>query len=147
MASGGMGMKALFDLRQGEVGEVIREEHEEGAAQEGEIGEGVGVAGAGTVLAPDSVAAPVVADFDAGPVALDEREPLGRGVRGGFGAGQVVADFVGGDGGALHRAGAAHDDQGARIGEVGGERFEREGVDATGDDAAVAGLGEEKKGA
>ena len=146
VTSGGKGMKALLDLREREVGEVVRQEGEEGAAQEGEIGEGVGVARAGAVFAPDGVAAPVVADLDAGPVALDEREPLGRGVRGGFGAGEVVTDFVGGDGGAFHRAGAAHHDQGARKGEVGRERFEREGVDAAGDDAAVAGIGEEKKG-
>lgn len=145
-AGGGTGVEALLDLRQGEVREVIREEGEEGAAHEGEIGEGVRVARARAVLAPDGVAAPVVADFDAGPVALDEREPLGRSVRGGLGAGEVIADFVGGDGGALHRAGAAHDDHGAGVGEVGGERFEREGVDASGDDAAVAGIGEEKKG-
>ena len=145
-AGGGTGVEALLDLRQGEVREVIREEGEEGAAHEGEIGEGVRVARARAVLAPDGVAAPVVADFDAGPVALDEREPLGRSVRGRLGAGEVIADFVGGDGGALHRAGAAHDDHGAGVGEVGGERFEREGVDASGDDAAVAGIGEEKKG-
>ena len=145
--SGGMRVKALFDLREGEVGEVIRQEGEEGAAQEGESGEGVGVSRAGAVLAPEGVAAPVVADFDAGPVALDECEPLGRSVRGGFGAGEVVADFVGGDGGALHGAGAAHDDHGAGVGEVSSERFEREGVDAAGDDAAVAGIVLEKKGA
>lgn len=140
-------MKALLDLRQGEGGKVIRQQGEQGAAHEGKIGEGVGIARAGAVLAPNSVAAPVVADFDAGPVALDEREPLRRGVRGGFGAGQIEADFVGGDGGAFHCAGAAHDDHGAGVGKVGGERFEREGVEAAGDDAAVAGIGQEKKGA
>ena len=145
VASGGTGVEALLDLREGEEREVIRQEGEEGAAHQGEIGKGVGVACAGAVLAPNSVAAPVVADFDAGPVALDEREPLGRSVRGRLGAGEVIADFVGGDGGALHCAGAAHDDHSAGVGEVSGERFEREGVDAAGDDAAVAGLGEEKK--
>jgi len=40
-AGGGTGVEALLDLRQGEVREVIREEGEEGAAHEGEIGEGV----------------------------------------------------------------------------------------------------------
>jgi len=104
------------------------------------------MAGAGAVFAPDCVAAPMVADLNARPVALDERQPLCRGLGGGLGAGQVVADFVGGDGGAQHRAGAAHDDQGARVGEVRRERFDRKGVDAAGDEAAVAGIGEEKKG-
>ncbi len=145
-AGGGTGVEALLDLQEAEVREVIRQEGEEGAAHEGEISEGVRVARARAVLAPDGVAAPVVADFDAGPVALDEREPLGRSVRGGLGAGEVIADFVGGDGGALHRAGAAHDDHGAGVGEVSGERFEREGVDAAGDNATVAGIGEKKKG-
>ncbi len=141
-----MGVKALFDLREGEVGEVIWEEREECAAQQGEIGEGVGIAGAGAVFAPDRVAAPMVADLNTSPVALDERQPLRGGLGGGLGAGQVVADLVAGDGGALHRAGAAHGDQGARVGEVGRERFDRKGVDAAGDEAAVAGIGEEKKG-
>lgn len=141
-----MGMKAFLDLWEREAGKVIGEEREQGATQEREVGERAGVAGPRAVFAPDGVAAPVVADLDAGPVALDEREPLRRGVRGGFGAGQVVADFGGGDGGALHRAGAAHDDQGARAGEVGRERFDGKGVDAAGDEAAVAGIGEEKKG-
>ena len=108
---------------------MIRQEGEECSAHEGEIGEGVGVTRARAVLAPDGVAAPVVANFDAGPVALDEREPLGGSVRGGLGAGKAIADFVGGDGGALHRAGAARDDHGAGVGEVSGERFEREGVE------------------
>ena len=141
-----MRVEAFLDLWEGKVREVIGEEREERTAQQGEIGEGVGVASAGAAFAADRVAAPVVADLDAGPVALDEREPLGRGVRGGFGAGEVVTDFVGGDGGAFHRAGAAHRDHGAGVGEVSGEGFDREGVDASGDDAAVAGIGEEKKG-
>ena len=52
------------------------QEGEQGTAEEGEVGEGVGVAGAGAVFAPEGVAAPMVADLDAGPVALDEGEPL-----------------------------------------------------------------------
>ena len=143
-ASGGTGVEVFLDLREGEVGEVIGKKREEGTAQEGEIGEGVGVAGA--VLAPEGVAAPVVADLDARPVALDEREPLGWGVRVGLGAGQVVTDFFGGDGGAFDRAGAAHDDQGACVREVGGERFDREGVDPAGDEPAMAGIVAKKKG-
>lgn len=82
-------MEALLDLREGEEREVIRQEGEEGAAHEGEISEGVRVARARAVLAPDGVAAPVVADFDAGPVALDELEPLNRSVRGEIGRAHV----------------------------------------------------------
>jgi hypothetical protein len=39
-------MKALLDLSHEESGEVIRQQGEQGAAHEGEIGEGVGVVGA-----------------------------------------------------------------------------------------------------
>jgi hypothetical protein len=39
----------------------------------------------------------VIADLDAGPVAMDERERLGRSMSGGLGARQAVAEFVGGD--------------------------------------------------
>ena len=146
MAGGGAGVELFFDLREREAGEVLGEEREERTAEQSEIGEGAGVARAGAVFAPDGVAPPVVADFNAGPVALNEGEPLRRRIGCGLGAGQVEADFVGGDGGAFHRPGAAHHDQGAGVGEVGGERFDREGVDAAGDDAAVAGIVLEKKG-
>ena len=147
MASGRTGVELLFDLGEGAIGKVIGKQREQGAPHEGEIREGLGMAGAGAILAPDRVTAPVVADFHPGPVPLDERQPLGRSVRGGFGAGQVVADFVGGDRRALHRPGAAHHDQGAGAREVGGERLQREGVDAPVDDPAVAGISDEKKGA
>lgn len=146
VAGGGTGVELLFDLGEGAIGKVIGKQREQGTPHEGEIREGLGMAGAGAILAPDRVTAPVVADFHPGPVPLDERQPLGRSVRGGFGAGQVVADFVGGDGRAFHRPGAAHHDQGAGAREVGGERFDRERVDPAGDNAAVAGISEEKKG-
>lgn len=141
-----MRVKVFLDPREREVRKVGGKQGEQNTADQGEVGEGAGVAGAGAVFAPEGVTAPMVADLDAGPVALDEGEPLRRGVRVGLGTGEVVAHFVAGAGGARHRAGAAHDDQGARVGEVDFERFNGEGVDPTGDDPAVAGIGEEKKG-
>ena len=95
-----MGVEEFLDLREREGGKVRWQEGEEGTADEGEVGEGVGVAGAGAVFAPEGVAAPMVADLDAGPVALDEGEPLRGGVGVGLGAGQVVAHFGGGGGSA-----------------------------------------------
>jgi len=45
------------------------------AAQGGEVGQGVGMAGPGSVLAHEGVAFPGVADFDSGPVAADQLQP------------------------------------------------------------------------
>lgn len=52
----------------GDRGAMAGVENEADAAQEGEIGEDVGVAAAGCVFAEGGVAAVVVAVFDAGPV-------------------------------------------------------------------------------
>ena len=93
-------MEEFLDLREREVGKVCWKEGEQGTTDQGEVGEGAGVAGARAVFAPEGVAAPMVADLDTGPVALNEGEPLRGGVRVGLGAGQVVAHFFGGGGSA-----------------------------------------------
>ena len=136
----------LFDDGERHVGKVAREENEQGVAQEGEIGEGVGIAGAGAIFAPEGVALPVIADFHAGPVAADELLPLGGSALVGFSAGKIKPGFVGGFPGGFDRALAAHDDQAADEGEVGLERIAGEGMDAAGFDAAVPAAGFEKKG-
>ena len=68
----------LFDDGEWNVGKVAREEDEQGVAQEREIGEGVGIAGARAVLTPEGVVLPLIADFNAGPVPVDEFLPLDR---------------------------------------------------------------------
>jgi len=50
---------------------VTRQEGEQGAAQQRQIGEGVGVAGAGAIFALEDIALPRIADFDPGPMAAD----------------------------------------------------------------------------
>ena len=61
-------------------------------------------------------------------------------------AGEVVAGFGGGEPGLFDGAFAAQDDQGSGKGEVGGQGFDGEGVEAAGFDSAVSGLGVGKKG-
>jgi hypothetical protein len=136
----------LFDDGERDVGKVAREEDEQGVAQERKIGEGVGIAGAGAIFAPEGVALPVIADFHAGPVTADELLPLGGSALVGFSAGEIKAGFAGGFPGGFDGALAAHDDQAADEGEVGLERVAGKGMDAAGFDAAVPATRFEKKG-
>ena len=110
----------------------------QGAAQQSEVGEGVGVAGAGAILAPDGVAAPMVADLHAGPVSADEGMPLGGGAFAGPQAGEVEALLGGLASGPDGYALAADDDQAAGEGEVEGCGLDGEGVQAAVFEPAVA---------
>ena len=125
---------------------MIREDREQGVADEGKVAQGVGLAGARAVFTPKGVATPVVADFDAAPVTADQILPLGRGTVGGFGAGEVEAVFDGGLAAAFDGAFAADDDQGANEREIDGVRFAGEGVELARDDPPVARVGLGKKG-
>ena len=72
----GQGVLAGFeDLRERQIGPVFGSQAQECAAHDGEIGQGVGVAGAGLILLPAGIAAPVIADF--GP---EKGQALGFGV-------------------------------------------------------------------
>lgn len=136
----------LFDDGERHVGKVAREEDEQGVAQQREISEGVGVAGAGAIFAAEGVALPVIADFHAGPVAPDELLPLGGRALVGLSAGEIKPGFGGGFRGGFDGALAAHNDQAADEGKVGLERIAGEGMDAAGFDAAVPAARFEKKG-
>lgn len=98
------------------------------------------------VLAPDGIAAPVVADFDATPVAADELLPLLQGAFLGGKTGQVVAGLGRGLAGFLYRDFAVHDDEAAHEGEVGGGRFQGEDGELADFDTAVpeGGLGKKR---
>jgi hypothetical protein len=82
----GVGVEGLVYLFQWELGQLVCDEGEEGVAQESEIGECVGIAGAGAVFPPDGVTPPVIADFHSAPMAANEVVPffgrviVGRGV-------------------------------------------------------------------
>jgi len=140
------GVEVFADFRQGSVGEVLGQQGQQGTSEQGQIGQEVGVARAGTVLALDGIAAPVVADFHAGPVTPDEGLPLVRAVAIVRHAGEVVAGFGGGLAGFLDGEVTAHDDQGACEGEVGSQGFDGEGMEPADFDAPVTGFGLEEKG-
>ena len=145
-AGGGVGVELFLDDGERTAREVLREQGEQGAAQEREIGQGVGLTRPGAIFAPKDIALPMVADFHPGPVAADQRVPLRRTALGWLGTRQIEPAFVGGPAGGFDGALAAHDDQAAGEGEVGRERFEGEGVQAAVFDPAVAAGALEKKG-
>jgi hypothetical protein len=140
------GVEVFADFRQGSVGEVLGQQGQQCTSEQGQIGKEVGVARAGTVLALDGIAAPVVADFHAGPVTRDEGLPLFRAIGVVRYAGKVVTGLGGGLGGFLDGEVTAYDHQGACRGEVGRQGFDGEGVDAADLNASVTGSGLEEKG-
>ena len=136
----------LTDLRQWLIGKVLGQQGQQGTAQEGQVGQKVGVSAAGAVLTHEGIAPPVIADFDSAPVSANEPQPLGRAVLVGQGAGEVVMGFGGGLAGLFDSAAVAQDDQASGKGEVGLQGFDGKGMQVSGFDAAVAGLGVGKKG-
>lgn len=145
-ALGWFGMELFLDLRQGSVREVLREEGQQGAAKQCEVGQEVGLAAAGAVFAQEDVPSPVVADFHAAPVAANEGEPLLRLILFRVGAGKVIVRLGGSQAGLFDGALVAQDDHGVGSGEVRRQRFDGEGMDLAGFDAAMGGVGPGKKG-
>lgn len=88
----------------------------------------------------------MIADFNPAPMASYQRQPLLRRMLLGGRAGEIVTRLSGGHPGAFVGAVAAHHDQGAGKGEVGGQRLNGKGVELPGFDASVAGLAVGKKG-
>lgn len=131
-------MELFADLGQRKRWEVFGQKWEQGAAQERQIRQEVGVAAAGTIFTQEHVAAPVVADFHPGPVPANQCEPLAGRIGLRFGTGKIVAGFVAGDPGFFDRPFAAQDDQGAGKGEVGGQGFDGKGVEPADFCASVA---------
>lgn len=115
-------------------------------ANERQISQEVGIAGARAIFTHQGVPSPVIADFNPTPVAPNQLQPsfwrivLGRHTR------EVVTRLGGGDAGLLDGALAAQDDYGSGKGEVGGGGLDGKGVERTNFDAAPAGLGVGKKG-
>lgn len=122
------------------------QQDEECATQEGEVCQCVGSTGSGVILAPAGIAAPVVANFDASPMAADEAMPLrGRALVGQL-AGKIGAG-VGGGGGCLGaRDMATHHDQTAGVGEADGIGLDGEGVQGAAFASAMPFGGLDKKG-
>lgn len=139
-------MEALEDLFEGNLGVMRRGQGEQGVAQEGQIGQGVDLVGARSVLAPKVIAPPVVAAFHPGPMAADELVPLRGGAFGGFLTGEIIAGLSRGRAAFLGVNLAAHYDEAAGSGKAGGIGLDGEGVQAALFGAAVAAVVGEKKG-
>src|SRR5205823_1100246 len=104
---------------------VLAEEREGGAPQQGEVGDDVGLATAGAVFAAKGIAAPVVADFDAGPMAADEVMPAGVRALASLLAGKIVPGLEAVFAALLLRAAALHRDDGASKGKANRGRLDR----------------------
>ena len=111
---------------------------EQSAANQGQVGQQVGIARARAVLPHEDVPSPVIADFHSRPMAADALEPLCRLIVLGRKAGEIVTGFGAGGTGLFKGAPAAHHDQGSGVREVGCERFDGEGVHGALFDASVA---------
>ena len=138
-------MELLEDLFERELRKVNRREGQEGVAHQGEVGERAGLAGAGSVLPPEAVAAPVVADLHAGPMAPDQGLPLLRGAVGGLLAGEIVPGVLGGLLGLLGVNRALHHDDAAGAGKAGGGRLDGADPQRALLGPAVTGTGLDKK--
>lgn len=71
-----MRCKAFAQLWEGLFLEMLGEQVKQHIANERYIGQQMGVAGARTILAHQSIAAPVIADFNPTPVTSDQDQPL-----------------------------------------------------------------------
>ena len=125
---------------------VLVKQTQKGAADQGEVGHQIGIAAAGAVFAPKSIAAPVVAIFYSAPVAADEVDPaLVRALRGAL-TGEVVSGFEGGFAGLFLGATALDCNQGAGEGKVDGDGFDGPQDQAALFDSPVTDLGLDKRG-
>ena len=139
-------MEGFLDLGQRLVRKVVGEGGEQGAAQQREVGQEVGLAAAGAVFAQEDVPSPVVADFHAAPVAANQGEPVQWAVLVWPGAGKIIVRFGGGPASFFDRALVAQDDQRAGPGEVRRQRFDGEGMELADFNPSVGGVGLGKKG-
>ena len=119
---------------------------EQSISNQSQIGQQVGIARSGAVLAHEHIASPMIADFDSGPVSTDELKPTRRGVLLGRGAGKIVAGLGACGSGLLYGALAAHYNQRAGMRKVCRQRFDGPGVKGSLFNASVPGVGLDKKG-
>ena len=125
---------------------MLCQKGQEGATDQGHIGQQVGMAAAGTVLPKEHITPPMISHLNAGPVPANERQPLREAVLLGQRAGEVIVGLSGALVGFLDPAGVAENDQATGKGEISPHGLDSEGVQAAGFDSSVAGLGVDKKG-
>ncbi len=87
----------------GLVGVMFGQERQQRAADQRHVGQQIGVAAAGSILAQHSVAPPVVAHFDSAPVSANQLQPLFIAILSRLTARQVVAALGAGLAGLLGR--------------------------------------------
>jgi len=139
-------MESFTKRREGCLPKAVSQDRQQSAAEEGEVGQQVGLAGTRTVFPHQHVTAPVIADFNPAPMSPDQSQPLrGRMLLRGC-TGEIIPGFGSGDPGSFLGAVTAHHDQGPGKGEVGGEGFDGEGVEFPEFDAPVTGVAVGKKG-
>jgi len=75
----GAGTELFLDLWQSPGLEMYRQDCQQSVAQQRQIGQEVGLAAAGTVLAHEGIAPPMVADFHSGPMSANQIKLESRG--------------------------------------------------------------------
>lgn len=139
-------MQALAQLGPCAGLEVLGQDRQQGVADEGQIGQQVGIAGAGAIFSHQDVPPPMIADFHSAPVSPDQTQPLLGPILPRQRAGEVIAGFGAAEPRLFNGSLAPQNDQGSGEREVGCQRLDVEGMQASGFDASVAGLGVGKKG-
>ena len=125
---------------------MLGKDWQQRTANQRQIGQEVGIAGAGTIFPHQDVATPMIADFDSAPMAANQPQPLLGLILLGQQAGEVIAGFGGAGTGLLEGPLTAQDQQASGIGELELEGFDGKGMQLPGFDSPVAGLGLGKKG-
>ncbi len=69
-------MQVLAQLGQSTCVEVLGHDRQKRIANEGQIGQQIGVARARAIFSHQGIASPVIADFNPGPVSTDQIQPL-----------------------------------------------------------------------
>src|SRR5689334_8780789 len=119
---------------------------EEDVANQCEIGQEVGIARAGTILAHERIAPPMVAILNPAPMATDQVQPSLRWIMFRRQTGQIVARFTGGDAGLFDGSLTPQNHQASGGGKIGAQRLEGEGVQLPDGDASVSWIGLGEKG-
>lgn len=139
-------MEMFVGLGQGNVWPLLGQDGQHGAADQGDVGQQVGIAAAGAIFAHERIAPPVIAVFHPTPMAPNEDQSLAGAVLVRRGAGKIIVRFSGGQARFFDRPLAMLNDPGARIGEVRRQWFDGEGMEPPEVNSFVAGLEIGKKG-
>ena len=139
-------MEALEQRAQRLFVKRVSHDVKQGAPNQRDIGQEIGVAGTRTIFSHQHIAPPMIADFNPAPVPADQLQPLCRPILLRGRAGEVVARFFGGVSALFVRPLRAHYDQSSGKGKIGCQRFDGKSVEVAHFDAASGVMGVGKKG-